>query len=141
MRLACHKTLLTLVALIGLCGYLPFGLAATDETLPRSSLPDEITDDPLLNSRFLLSSSDRKRKQALSWIAKRGEPDMAAALIYMLRYWNTEERAQLVETLRRVTGHRSIGDDWFQWVLWQQAHPEIVPFEGFSSSRISCGTL
>ncbi len=132
MCLARHKTLLISVALIGLCGVLPFGLAATEETPRRSSLPDEITDDPLLNSRFLLSSSVRKRRQALSWITKRGEPDMAAALIYMLRYWDTDQRGQLVKTLQRVTDHRSIGDDWFEWVLWQQARPEIVPFEGFS---------
>ena len=122
-----RRSLLLLVALLAL-GVLSLPLAAAE----GSSLPDELTDDPLLNSRFLLSNSKIERRQVLRWIKKRGDPDMVAALIYMLRYWRPEEREEVARTLQRLTGHRTIGDDWFRWVAWQQTHPEIVPFEGFA---------
>ena len=122
-----RRSLLLLVALLAL-GVLSLPLVAAE----GSSLPDELTDDPLLNSRFLLSNSKIERRQVLRWIKKRGDPDMVAALIYMLRYWRPEEREELARTLQRLTGHRTIGDDWFRWVVWQQTHPEIVPFEGFA---------
>ncbi|MEE8079480.1 MAG: hypothetical protein V3T18_10830, partial [Pseudomonadales bacterium] len=55
-----RRSLLLLVALLAL-GVLSLPLAAAE----GSSLPDELTDDPLLNSRFLLSNSKIERRQVL----------------------------------------------------------------------------
>lgn len=107
---------------------LPITVAAASE----SSLPDGITDDPLLNSRFVLASSDRQRREVLRWIRNRGETDMVAVLIYALRYLDPEDREEIVRTLRTITGNRAIRDDWFEWMLWQEKHPEIKPFQGFA---------
>ena len=101
-------------------------------TASESTLPVGITDDPLLNSRFVLGSSDRQRREVLRWIRRRGETDMVAVLIYALRYLGPEDRQEIVRTLRKITGNRRIGDNWFEWMLWQERHPEIQPFAGFA---------
>lgn len=36
--------------------------------------------------------------------------------------------------LESLTGE-NFGKDWNKWILWQEAHPEIVPFEGFDAYK------
>jgi hypothetical protein len=95
-----------------------------------SSLPAGVTDDPLLNSRFILYGSGNNRARALRWIKRRGNTDMAAALIVALRFAKPTQRDDLVQTLQQIT-RRRYGDDWHRWMQWLQAHPEIEPFAGF----------
>ena len=40
----------------------------------------------------------------------------------------------IVRTLEALTGAQP-GDQWHEWVLWQEAHPEIEPFEGFDAFK------
>jgi hypothetical protein len=101
-----------------------------DVQKPSSSLPAGVTDDPLLNSRFILYGSGNNRSRALRWIKRRGNTDMAAALIVALRFAKPAQRDDLVQTLQHITKRR-FGDDWHRWMQWQQAHPEIKPFAGF----------
>ncbi len=68
--------------------------------------------------------------QALRAIASRGNPDMAAALILALRYTRTPSQP-ILQTLRSITGDDG-GEDWFDWMIWQELHPEIVPHPAFA---------
>ena len=95
-----------------------------------SSLPEGISNSPLLNSRFLLFGSKVRRSQALRWVKRRDNTDMVAPLIYSLRYLPPHLRGEVVTTLRKLTG-TNIGDNWFKWMQWQQARPEIKPFPEF----------
>lgn len=85
---------------------------------------------PALQASLLFTPFPEIRSDVLSGIAKRGKQDMVAALIYALRYLpNTNN--EISNTLSRLTG-AYIGTDWSDWMRWQQAHPKIVPFPGFS---------
>ena len=52
-------------------------------------------------------------------------------MIISLRYLPPEGRAEVVPVLQRLTGTRGIGDDWFRWMVWQEQHPGVRPFDSF----------
>jgi len=107
-------------------------LAAADrEAAPSNkNLPNKVTDNPLLNSRFLLFGSKIRRTQTLRWIERHKRTDMIAPLIYSLRYLRPALRQEVADTLRKVAG-KDLGDSWFKWKQWQQANPQITPFPQF----------
>ena len=73
------------------------------------------------------------RRSALELLEARGNPDVAPALIQALRFIGDDGRA-IVGTLEALTGARP-GDRWHEWMLWQEAHPEIEPFDGFDAFK------
>ncbi|MCH7929550.1 MAG: DUF3179 domain-containing protein [Proteobacteria bacterium] len=73
------------------------------------------------------------RRSALERLEARGNPDVAPALIQALRFIGDDGRA-IVGTLEALTGARP-GDRWHEWMLWQEAHPEIEPFDGFDAFK------
>ena len=83
--------------------------------------------------RQALVSDPERRREALKALEERGKPDVAAGLIQMLRYFRDDDRA-IVNTLEAVTNARP-GTDWHDWILWQEAHSEIEPFEGFDAFK------
>ncbi len=104
--------------------------APAQTTARTPSLPAGVTDDPLLNSRFLLFAPEPLRRRTLRWVQQNHRIDMAAAMIHALRFHAPEEREALARVLRALTGERHDGD-WFKWMLWLEAHPEVQPFAGF----------
>lgn len=81
---------------------------------------------------------EKQRTAALNWIQQRNKQDVVAPLIYALRYIRHHNN-QISNTLTSLTGvnHK---DNWFDWMLWQQAHPEVMPFEGFDAFQSSLFT-
>ena len=77
----------------------------------------------------LISAPPWVRDNARAWMARRGKPDVVAALIMALRYV-PGDRAKNTGVLKAITG-ANYGPDWNDWMLWQQAHPEVKSFEGF----------
>ena len=67
--------------------------------------------------------------EALAFIRDRRDPDMAAGLILSLRFARDRQFA-IAETLQAITGEEH-GVDWFQWMLWQEHTPEVVPHPTF----------
>lgn len=121
------------LSLIGLL--LVSGLVAGDDTqvqMPAksSSLPAGVTDDPLLNSRFLFFAPESLRRKTFRWVQENNRIDMAAALIHAMRFHKPDERDEIASVLRALTGEHHRGD-WFKWMLWIEAHPEVVSFAGF----------
>ena len=85
------------------------------------------------HSRALLMSAGVDFRNALAALRRRGNPDAAAAMILALRY-RRDAVWELSEALEEVTGHAALG--WFDWMLWQEANPEIAPHPSFVELKL-----
>jgi Protein of unknown function (DUF3179) len=72
------------------------------------------------------------RRYILSGLEVRGKPDVVPGLILVMRFMRDD--GMIDQTLAALTGEQP-GKGWPEWMLWQQAHPEIVPFEGFDAFK------
>lgn len=79
-------------------------------------------------------AQDQIRLDALKALADRGDPDVVATLILSLRYRNDYEK-EVLETFHAVTG--TPAKDWFEAMLWQEAHPEVKPHESYRALKLS----
>jgi len=79
-------------------------------------------------SEALLFGSPEEFAAGSEFLAARGQPDAAAAAILALRF-NRSRRPELVALLRTLTGHEA--ETWHDWMLWQEAHPEVRPHPSF----------
>ena len=77
----------------------------------------------------ILSGDPSMAVPALTQIRERGNPDMAAGLIQTLRFANGAP-GEIIKTLKAITGANP-GDDWFDWMLWQEANPQVKPHPSF----------
>ena len=73
--------------------------------------------------------------KALDWIRERGSDDMAASIIQAMRFSRAPAN-MFTETLTSITG-ANVGFDWFDWMLWQEQNPQIVPHPLFSEFKRS----
>jgi hypothetical protein len=72
------------------------------------------------------------RRYILSAFEVRGLPDVVPGLILVMRF--IRDDGAIDQTLSVLTGERP-GKSWPEWMLWQQAHPEILPFAGFDAFK------
>jgi hypothetical protein len=86
-------------------------------------------DVTLRHSLELFSPIKGIREKSIGWLQQHGGSDAIAALVLALRFNQTEER-EISLTLEKLAGEKVSGG-WFGWMLWQQAHPEVLPFAGF----------
>ena len=84
-------------------------------------------------SRALFEVSEVDFQIALAALRTRGNPDVAAAMILALRYRRPAVR-DLSKALEAITGHSALG--WFDWMLWQEVHPEIAPHPSFAKLKL-----
>ena len=80
----------------------------------------------------MLTSDPRVREAALEALEERGDPDVVPALIQALRF--VPDKGAINATLVALVGERP-GTTWHDWMLWQEAHPEIEPFVGFDAYK------
>ena len=107
-----------------------FALSAIDPALAQRKVDVPASDaEVLMRSVFTQNSS--LRGEALQRIEERGKTDMVAGLIRFLRY--SYDIAAVVETLKKLTG-ADPGPNWEDWMIWQEAHPEIKPSRGMTGS-------
>ena len=94
---------------------------------------EQVTDSAEVrkNLDLLLIGNDRAIERALDWLDERGRTDVVAPLIHILRYAR-HHRAEITALLNSLTD-LEMDDDWFKWMLWQQTHPEVQPFDGFDA--------
>jgi hypothetical protein len=81
----------------------------------------------------LLFGDEDARRRALAWMRTRANPDMAAALILALRYG---EQAEVLPVLRAVTGEHK-AETWFDWMVWQEARPELRPHPSYRTVHLT----
>ena len=77
----------------------------------------------------LLDDNAAERQEALDLLVERGKPDVTAAIIQVRRYISDD--GEMDAALAALTGEAPDEKTWADWMLWQQAHPEIEPFVGF----------
>ncbi len=124
MQCSSLKVLLTAAA--GLCISILIAttpqpaLALSDEEVARHS------DDLVFGTRDGLLA-------ALTALEARGETDIVPTLILALRYSGTAQ-SEIEATLAELTGHEAEG--WFEWMLWQQAHPEVAPHPSYATLKL-----
>ena len=115
------------MALLGFCLLVPaLPVAAQEKSGPTPDAVERL-------AHQLFDGDADIRQEALNDLEARGNPDVVAALIQALRFIHDDDRA-IVLTLEALTGARP-GDQWHEWVLWQEAHPEIEPFEDFDAFK------
>lgn len=68
-------------------------------------------------------------ESALAAIEAGNRLDMTAGLILALRFV-PERQAKITQTLHALTGETA-ASDWFDWMLWQEKHPEFEPHPSF----------
>lgn len=99
------------------------GLAMSGAALPQAALAQDLT--PEAAQRAALFGTSSEFKDAMSYIKERGDLDMVAGLLLSLRF--SRARGSVIgQTLETLTGE-DYGTDWFDWMLWQEANPQIVP--------------
>lgn len=96
--------------------------AVTGATSSRAS---EIT----VRALELVSPLAGKRAAAIAWFKKRGKRDAIPVFIVAMRF-SQNNRAEILEALRALAGE-DVGDRWFDWMVWQEKHPEIKALQGF----------
>lgn len=99
---------------------------------PSASLAQEI--DLLKAQHYVLYGSAANFGTALETIRERGNPDMAAGLIQALKFADPVGSAPIVKVLTEITG-ADAGQGWFDWMLWQEQHPDIVPHPTFTDLK------
>lgn len=101
----------------------------------RADEPRPMTDDEVARlSELALFGEGTARMDALGRLAARGEPDVAATLIMALRY-RRDVAGETAFAFQRTTGSEAA--DWFDAMLWQQAHPEIVPHPSYRTLKLA----
>jgi hypothetical protein len=102
--------------------------ALADERPLQDLPPEEVSE--LVRQVFV--PDPVTRQQFLMILRGRDNPDVVPGLIQVLRF--VEDDGWIDRTLAGLTGEER-GKSWKEWILWQQAHPEIKPFEGFDAFK------
>ncbi|WP_298914239.1 DUF3179 domain-containing protein [uncultured Roseobacter sp.] len=102
-------------------------LALSSAFVPGSVSAQQSSEDKALQDALdaQVFGTTSEYKAALQLIENRGNPDMAAGLIRALRFTEGRRR-EVAEVLQNITG-QSHGTRWFDWMLWQERNPQIVP--------------
>ncbi|NOE34721.1 MULTISPECIES: DUF3179 domain-containing protein [unclassified Ruegeria] len=83
-------------------------------------------EDPVLEA--LRSTLDGRRtafEAQMAYLRDRGQLDVVPGLLTAMRYAD-RRRDEIIEVMEALTGQR-FGNDWFEWMLWQERNPQIVP--------------
>jgi len=84
-------------------------------SLAQSQSIEDVLDDLAFGSPDAFTA-------ALAFIKERGKPDMVAPLITAMRFGRAPD-VFYEDVMRDLTGEVEISS-WFEWMLWQESHPE-----------------
>ncbi|MEM7268289.1 MAG: DUF3179 domain-containing protein [Pseudomonadota bacterium] len=96
------------------------GLMSLPFVRPASADDDERVFTSLTSLVFGLST---EIPDSLEYLRQRGKPDVASGLIFALRFSRYPALA-IRQLLEELTGAKP-GDSWADWMLWQEANPQI----------------
>ena len=77
----------------------------------------------------LIYGTPHQHAEALANLRTRGGVDLVAGLILSFRFIRSNP-APINDLLREITGDTT-RNGWFDWMLWQEAHPEITPHPSY----------
>ncbi|WP_299829401.1 DUF3179 domain-containing protein [uncultured Roseobacter sp.] len=82
--------------------------------------------DPVLDAiRSSLYGTSSEFADGMALLKTRGNPDVVPALLTGLRF-SRRRRDEIADVMEALTGE-TLGTDWFDWMLWQERNPQIVP--------------
>jgi hypothetical protein len=113
-------------ALLFVAAPMIFAVVARGDASP---VPEAIGDVDEAAHRAL-SADARQRREAIEWLVKNGDRGSIAVLIQLLR-WLPDDDDAVVARLQTLTGAH-VGARWFDWMIWQQGHPDIAPYHGYA---------
>lgn len=99
----------------------------------RPTLAIENGEPVAKHSRALIFGTPVQFREALTALTARGRPDVIPAMVLALRY-NNGGAAELSRALEALTGHSAYG--WFDWMVWQEQHPEIMPHVSYTELKL-----
>lgn len=125
-------TLCRMILLRFLAAFLFILLAAP--TWAQNPPAGAVVDEELVRAATdMFTMNDKARADAIEKLAARNKPEIAAPLIELMPMF-TENADRIAEILRQVTG-ADIKTAWFEWMLWQEANPQIRPFPGYDTVK------
>ncbi len=102
-----------------------FALFAPARAEPWSEADLAIYND----SRSVIFGGPSEARLALKRLRELKQPDTAAALILATRF-NRQFDSEISGALHEIT-HEPAASGWFDWMVWQERHPEIKPHKSF----------
>ncbi len=103
-------------------------MATAGLLMPRAAAAQ--SNDPLYRAQMdLIFGVGDDFYGAIREITERGNPDMIPGLIKGLRF-SQYSRGPIVAALSELSGEYG-RETWFDWMLWQEDHPEIIPHPSF----------
>jgi hypothetical protein len=102
-------------------------LRAAAATAAGSAVSDAEID---LHAHQALSRDRHERLDAVDWLVKHGDTRAVAPLIQLMRW--LPEHGELIDGGLAAIAGKKPGGRWFDWMLWQQEHPEAKPYDGFT---------
>jgi len=98
----------------------PMGVAAQDLSMSKALT-------------HLVYGAPNQLAAALEVIEARGSVDMVPGVITAMRF-SRAPREAFEELLQKLTGEtETLG--WFDWMLWQERHPEVVPHASYATFK------
>lgn len=83
-------------------------------------------EDPVLEAiRTALYGTSSEFSEGMTLLKARNSPDVVPALLTGLRF-SRRRRDEIADVMEALTGEDH-GTDWFDWMLWQERNPQIVP--------------
>lgn len=116
------RSRLTVAIMLSVVGPAMPAAGASADSAPPASMDQA--------AHLALSPDAREQRQAIRWLLENGGRGSVAVLIRLLR-WLPSEEPSVVARLRTLTG-ADPGTRWFDWMVWQQGHPEFVPYPGYT---------
>ena len=96
-----------------------------------ASATEDVTAETLREyAHALVAGSKSERRRALRYASFNRDTQLIAAMILSLRYAPEDQREDIASALERMT-NKNYGNDWFRWMQWQQANPDIQPFPSY----------
>ena len=88
-------------------------------------------------SRALIFGAPAQHRDALAALVARDKTDVAPAMVLALRFrrGSTEE---ISNALQSLTGQNK--SSWFEWMVWQEQHPEITPHDSYADLKLDIFT-
>lgn len=102
---------------------------------PARAQDGELADEQISSFSIAAVLSDGAAlTTVLEAFVRRGKPDLAPTLILAMRYQGPQS-VEVAAAFRELTG--SDARTWHEAMLWQEAHPEIVPHESYRELKLT----
>ena len=104
-------------------------MAGLGGSAAMSALPSFAATDLDATFNNLLYADEDLYLSAIADLRARGGLDLVAGLIFAMRFTRQYDYP-IIQLLQDITGEKK-RQTWFEFMLWQEAHPEVVPHESY----------